>query len=77
MNSGNYDVIVTNARHVEALQHVSISISEIEKAMKNKLPGDLVAVDVRKALHHLGLITGTVSTDDLLGFIFSKFCIGK
>lgn len=71
------EIMVTNARHVEALTHVRIAVDDIEKAMKNHVPGDLVAVDVRKALHHLGLITGTVSTEDLLGFIFSKFCIGK
>jgi len=70
-------VLVTSVRHVEALQHVWQAVNDIEKAMKNNVPGDLVAVDVRKALHHLGLITGTVSTDDLLGFIFSRFCIGK
>ncbi|MFI5203206.1 MAG: tRNA uridine-5-carboxymethylaminomethyl(34) synthesis GTPase MnmE [Flavobacteriales bacterium] len=77
LNHGNYDIIVTSARHVDALQQVRTSVDAIEKAMKDKLPGDLVAVDVRKALHQLGLITGTISTEDLLGFVFSKFCIGK
>lgn len=77
LDHGNYDVIVTSARHVDALQQVRASVDAIEKAMNEKIPGDLVAVDVRKALHHLGLITGTISTEDLLGFIFGKFCIGK
>jgi tRNA modification GTPase len=77
LNHGNYDVIVTSARHVDALQQVRLSVDAIENAMKQGLPGDLVAVDVRKALHQLGLITGTISTDDLLGYVFSKFCIGK
>ena len=45
--------------------------------MQNQIPGDLLAQDIRETLYHLGEITGTISNDELLGNIFSKFCIGK
>ncbi|MDV7395915.1 hypothetical protein RZS08_31275 [Arthrospira platensis SPKY1] len=47
------------------------------QGLSNQLPSDLVAMDIRQALHHLGEITGEISTEDLLGNIFSRFCIGK
>ena len=50
---------------------------EVEKGMDADLSSDLLAIDVREALHHLGLISGAVTTDDLLGNIFANFCIGK
>jgi tRNA modification GTPase len=70
-------VIVSNARHHEALQGVLKSIDSIEKGFENNIPSDLIAVDIRTALHHLGEITGEITNDELLGNIFSKFCIGK
>lgn len=71
------ELVVTNARHHAALSKALNSLSLVKEGMKNKIPGDLVAVDVRQSLYHLSEITGDISTDDLLGSIFSKFCIGK
>lgn len=70
-------VIVTNARHVEALKKTLEAITDAEIGLKNGISGDLVAIDLRQALYHLGSITGQVVADDILGFIFSNFCIGK
>lgn len=70
-------VIVTNARHVEALQKLSTSLNEVATGLNENKSGDLIALDIRECLHYLGLITGEVTTDDQLDFIFSKFCIGK
>jgi tRNA modification GTPase len=69
--------IVSNARHYEALTRSMEAITEIERGFENNVPSDLIAIDIRQALHHLGSITGEISTDDILGNIFSKFCIGK
>ena len=71
------DNLLTNSRHYEALQKTLLAIGEVKAAVKNEVPGDLLAIDLRQALHHLGEITGSVTTDDLLGNIFSNFCIGK
>jgi tRNA modification GTPase len=71
------DVVVTNARHYEALHACGQSLERAREGLKTGLSGELVAFDIRDALHHLGLITGEVTTDDLLGNIFSRFCIGK
>ncbi|MBV4357208.1 tRNA uridine-5-carboxymethylaminomethyl(34) synthesis GTPase MnmE [Pinibacter aurantiacus] len=69
--------IVTNARHYEALQKISTSLADIVSGMDNKLPGDLLALDIRRCLHFLGEITGEITNEDQLDYIFSKFCIGK
>lgn len=71
------DNLLTNSRHYEALQKTLLTIGEVKTAVKNEVPSDLLAIDLRQALHHLGEITGSVTTDDLLGNIFSNFCIGK
>jgi len=71
------DTVVTNARHYEALKAVSGAVSDIVKGLDEKVPGDLLALDIRRALHYLGEITGEITTDDQLDYIFSKFCIGK
>jgi len=71
------NTIVTNTRHFQALQKVSASIEAINKGMDNKLPGDLLAIDIKQCLHYLGEITGQISNEDQLDYIFSKFCIGK
>jgi tRNA modification GTPase len=71
------NVIVTNARHVEALQHTLDSLENVLTGLSKKLSGDLLAPDIRNALYHLGLITGEVTNDMLLANIFSRFCIGK
>jgi tRNA modification GTPase len=70
-------LIVSNIRHFEILQKCKISLQQVEEGMQNQIPGDLLAQDIRETLYHLGEITGTISNDELLGNIFSKFCIGK
>jgi tRNA modification GTPase len=78
---GNFDManetIVTNARHVEALEKTGESLDKALNGLETGITADFVAMDIRLGLHHLGTITGNISTDDLLGNIFSKFCIGK
>ncbi len=69
--------LVNNIRHFEALQKTLDAIDATETALQNNVTGDFLAMDLRQALHHLGLITGEIHTDDLLENIFSKFCIGK
>lgn len=68
---------VTNARHYEALIKISDAISRAKKGIAEKMSSDFVAQDVRESLHYLGEITGNVTSDEILGNIFSKFCIGK
>ena len=69
--------IITNARHADALRRTSLALDKSIEAVELNIPGDLLAQDLRLALNGLGEITGTISTDDLLANIFSKFCIGK
>jgi tRNA modification GTPase len=71
------NTVITNARHYDALQKVSQSLQEIKKGLDEKLSGDLIASDIRQCLHYLGEITGEITTEDQLDYIFSKFCIGK
>jgi tRNA modification GTPase len=75
INSG--ETIVTNARHHAALSKASEALSDVLQGLDSGLTGDLLAIDIRRTLHHLGEITGNVSPDDLLNHIFSSFCIGK
>lgn len=74
---GKNDTIITNNRHYDALLKALESIQRVKEGMDIELSSDLMAIDIREALYHLGEITGSVSTDDLLGNIFSNFCIGK
>ncbi|KAF0202597.1 MAG: tRNA modification [Bacteroidetes bacterium] len=69
--------IVYSLRHFDALTRAAQSIESIEKGFAEKVPSDLIAIDIRQALHHLGTITGEVTSEELLGNIFGKFCIGK
>lgn len=69
--------IVTNARHYHALKEVQKSLTDIKAGLDNKLPGDLLSLDIRRCLHYLGEITGEITNEDQLDYIFSKFCIGK
>lgn len=69
--------IVTNARHYHALKEVEKSLIDIRQGLENKLAGDLLALDIRRCLHYLGEITGEITNEDQLDYIFSKFCIGK
>lgn len=69
--------VVTNARHYEALNHVSGSLQRVLDGFRDGIPTVLIATDVRQAIYYLGLITGKITPDDILGEIFSRFCIGK
>lgn len=71
------NTIVTNARHYHALMEVEKSLQDIKTGLDNKLTGDLLSADIRKCLHYLGEITGEITNEDQLDYIFSKFCIGK
>ncbi len=71
------ETIVTNARHVDALRHTGNAIQRTIDGLNGNVSGDLLAQDIREALHYLGEITGEISSDDLLANIFGKFCIGK
>lgn len=70
-------VIITNVRHLDALKKSLSAIEEAERGLRSGLSGELVAIDLRQALYHLGSITGQVVADDILGYIFAHFCIGK
>jgi len=70
-------VLVTNLRHFEALQNTHFALTRLVKGLESSLPTDLLTQDLREALHHLGTITGTITTDEVLGEIFGRFCIGK
>jgi len=69
--------VVTNARHYEALKNVSVSLTRALDGFRDGIPTELIATDIRQAIYYLGLITGRITPDDILGEIFSKFCIGK
>jgi tRNA modification GTPase len=69
--------IVSNSRHYEALQQAHQSIVCVRNGLREGLSPDLMTVDIHKALYHLGEITGEITTDEILGAIFSRFCVGK
>lgn len=69
--------LVTNARHAAALREAAASLSAVSDGLDRGIPSDLLAEDLRAALTSLGTITGLITTDEVLGEIFSKFCIGK
>ena len=71
------DVIISNSRHYEALKKALKAIEEVNKGLKNNISGDLLSVDIRRSIEHLGEITGEITNDDVLGNIFANFCIGK
>ena len=71
------DVVVSNMRHYAALSDAATALRDAEHAMDNGLPSDLLSEDIRRILHHLGEITGEITSDEILGTIFAKFCIGK
>jgi len=71
------DVIITNIRHYEALINISQSLERVLAGLENKVPEDLIALDIRQAIHYLGEITGQITSDEILGNIFKNFCIGK
>ena len=69
--------LVTNVRHYEALLHASDSLNSVKAGLENNTPTDLISQDLRQTLYYLGSITGEITTDEVLGNIFSRFCIGK
>lgn len=69
--------VMINERHFTSLTNVNESINNVKKNLNNKSNTDLLAMDIKYALNHLGEITGEVTNDEILGNIFSKFCIGK
>jgi tRNA modification GTPase TrmE len=71
------DVIITNIRHYEALLRVSESLGRVMSGLEDQIPEDLIAIDIRQAIHYLGEITGEITSDEILGNIFRNFCIGK
>ncbi len=71
------ETLITNSRHFEALNNAAHSLDKISEGLISNLQGDLLATDIRRALDHLGSITGEVTSDEILGAIFSRFCIGK
>lgn len=71
------DVMVTNLRHYHNLVQTNAALDRVLEGMSAGVTGDFLAMDIRQSLHYLGEITGTITTDDLLDNIFSKFCIGK
>lgn len=71
------ELIVTNARHAEALRAGAEALRRAREGMESGLSADFIAQDIREALHHLGTVTGAVTTDTLLHQIFARFCIGK
>lgn len=82
LKSVNTDIIsdstiVSNTRHYEALTNTLQAVNHVESALRQNIPTDLVASDIRQALFHLGTITGEISNDDVLDNIFRNFCIGK
>lgn len=73
----NNETIVTNSRHYDSLLKALEEIDKVKDGMAHGIPSDLLAIDIRQAIHHFGEITGQITSDDLLGNIFANFCIGK
>ena len=73
----NSQTLLSNLRHYEALGRTNDALLNVSKGLENGTPADLVAIDLRDALYHLGTITGGVTSDEILGNIFSRFCVGK
>ena len=71
------NVIITSLRHYEALKSVSESLERVLTGLETGIPDDLIATDIKQAIHYLGLISGQITTDEILGNIFKNFCIGK
>jgi len=69
--------LVSNTRHLEALKHALSAIESTQQGLETGLSPDLLTIDIRTALYHLGEITGEITTEEILGAVFSRFCIGK
>ena len=71
------ETVISNGRHYEALERASRALQQARRALDDGLSGELLSEELREILHHLGEITGEVTSQDILTNIFSKFCIGK
>ena len=71
------DPVISNSRHLDALRQALDALHRALTALDDDRPADLLSEDIRQVIHHLGTITGEITNDDILGQIFSKFCIGK
>ncbi len=77
LHAAESDIVVTNVRHVDALTKAKAALASAKRGVEADISGELLATDLRQAQYHLGEITGKITVEDLLGSIFSKFCIGK
>ncbi|MFK7920333.1 MAG: tRNA uridine-5-carboxymethylaminomethyl(34) synthesis GTPase MnmE [Bacteroidia bacterium] len=75
--SNQQTTLISNVRHLDALKRALEALEEVQGGMDIEISGDLMAIDIRRVLHYIGEITGEITTDEVLGNIFSKFCIGK
>ncbi|MFM7896878.1 MAG: tRNA uridine-5-carboxymethylaminomethyl(34) synthesis GTPase MnmE, partial [Flavobacterium sp.] len=73
----NNETIVTNTRHYDSLLKALEEVQKVKWGLDSGISSDLMAIDIRSALHYFGEITGEVTNDELLGNIFANFCIGK
>lgn len=71
------NTIITNVRHYDALQQVLSSLTDIRNGLDTEISGELLALDIRRCLHYISEITGDITNEHVLDYIFSKFCIGK
>ncbi|TFG73635.1 MAG: tRNA uridine-5-carboxymethylaminomethyl(34) synthesis GTPase MnmE [Flavobacteriales bacterium] len=73
----NKGTVVSNTRHDDALLKALKEVEKVQRGINEEVPGDLLSIDIKQALNHLGEITGEITSDELLGNIFANFCIGK
>jgi len=75
---GDASAIITNSRHFYALQEAAQAVKKVQEGLERKIPGDLLSIELKEAIFHIGTITGKIDLDeDILGTIFGRFCIGK
>lgn len=74
---GGDQTLISNVRHLDALKRAHAALEEVKAGMESGVTGDLLSIDIRRVLHYIGEITGKITTDEVLGNIFGKFCIGK
>ncbi len=77
INTNKNDIVVSNIRHLESLKKANDAVKRVNDGIKTGMETDLLAMDMRDAVYHIGEITGHISNDDILGNIFANFCIGK
>ncbi|MCH1485478.1 MAG: tRNA uridine-5-carboxymethylaminomethyl(34) synthesis GTPase MnmE, partial [Flavobacteriaceae bacterium] len=68
---------ISNSRHYDLLNKTFEEIHKVKSAINNNVSADLLAIDIKQSIYYLGELTGEISNDEILGNIFSKFCIGK